>query len=414
MNNNYNQPGKKHECHKCHAIEELCDKCECCKRCCEENKQPCCGDNQPPNRPPYPSAPGWTPGQKPIKSPLDDATNGDDLFKAFDKAVFEIIRTSGNPKGPKFGKRKDEYLPFLVIRANAGDRGARPFNGVFWESPDIFIAPDMDAPSAPATPTTSGGIAKAGASNTLWARIWNLGRAPVYNARVEFYWCNPSLGINSSSANMIGFTYADLGDRYSGKAQQIVKCPTTWIPSFVNNGHECLVVRVFEPLTDPLTNKQWDVIYDRHVGQRNIAVVNAASPAYLELLIKMGCSAPQGTGELQITKAQVEDVAWLSILKGKKNHGLKNAANDVSVVGAMSPTSINAGLRPNTFKDADPKTLKKIFTNNVKFQRTCAEKESLIYMHVDNLKPGECVIYRIKQIVDGKLVGGYTLIAKKD
>lgn len=402
-------------CNKCHSADsECCDKCGCCKKCCNDTKKTCCGDETPPNRPEHPEAPGWKPSQKPVESPLDGANTGGDLFKAFDKAAFEIIRTSGSPKGPKFGKRKDEYLPFLVIRANAGDRGARPFSGVFWESPDIFVAPDMDAPSAPATPPTLGDVAKAGANNTLWARIWNLGRAPVYNARVEFYWCNPSLGINSSSANLIGYTYVDLGDRYSGKAQQIVKCPTTWVPTFVNNGHECLVVRVFEPLTDPLSNKPWDVAYDRHVGQRNIAVVNAASPAYLELLVKMGCSAPQGAAEIQITQVRVEEVPWLALLKGKKDHGLKNAAKHISVVGAMHPTAINAGLRVNTFKDVDPKAVAKLFNNHVKFERTCDEKESLVYMHVDNLKRGECVVYRIKQLVDGKLVGGYTLIAKKE
>src|SRR5262249_10214682 len=44
------------------------------------------------------------------------------------------------PKGPTFGPRKDEFLPYLLVRSSSGDRGQRPFNGVFWESPDIYVA----------------------------------------------------------------------------------------------------------------------------------------------------------------------------------------------------------------------------------------------------------------------------------
>ncbi|MEJ7685453.1 MAG: hypothetical protein WKG06_47950 [Segetibacter sp.] len=274
----------------------------CAKNTAESKKPYCCGDVPPPNRPKYPPPPGWQEGDKPKVPPIAPGLSGKDKFKAFDKAVFEIIRSSGNPKGPKLGKRKDEFLPFLVIRANVGDHGTRPFNGVFWESPDIFVAPDLAAEDAPAQPPTWGGIAKAGAPNTLWAHVWNLGRSPAYNVRVEFYWCNPSLGINATSANLIGFTHVDLGDRYSTKAHTIVKCPQTWIPAFVNNGHECLVVRVFEPLLDSLSLNQWDVRKDRHIGQRNIAVVSAASPAHLELLVRTGCNAPRGEGQIQIKK----------------------------------------------------------------------------------------------------------------
>src|SRR6202158_5847151 len=45
--------------------------------------------------------------------------------------------------GPVFGARKDEFLPFLFIRAKAGDRGGRKINGEFWESPDIYVAPNL-------------------------------------------------------------------------------------------------------------------------------------------------------------------------------------------------------------------------------------------------------------------------------
>ncbi len=402
------------DCDCRHDVHQHCKLCEACRKYCEEQKPPCCGDDVPLNRPEFPPAPGWAPGDKPKESPIKPEQTGKEKFKAFDKEVFEIIRRSSNPKGPGLGKRKNEYLPFLVIRANQGDHGTRPFNGIFWESPDIFVAPDMEAENAPDQPPTLGGLAKAGVANTLWAHIWNLGRSPAYNVRIEFYWCNPSLGINASSANLIGFTYTDLGDRYSNKAHKIVKCPQTWIPAFVNNGHECLVVRVFEPLLDSLPANQWEVSKDRHIGQRNIAVVNAASPAHLELMIKTGCNAPQGAADIQIKKANIGDVAWLSLLKGRKEHGFTEPANAETVTGIMHPGTIATKVSAPSFKEVQPAAVSPLLKKEIKYDRTCEEKETFFYMNIDNLKPGECVVYRIIQVVNGKTTGGYTIIAKKD
>lgn len=402
---------------QCHCKDQQhcsCKLCEICEEYCKEKQIYCCGDEIPLNRPKYPVAPGWSQGDKPKESPIKPEQSGAEKFKAFDKAVFEIIRNSGSPKGPRLGKRKDEFLPFLVIRANQGDHGTRPFNGVFWESPDIFIAPDMAAETAPNIPPTLAGTAKAGAPNTLWAHVWNLGRSPVYNVRVEFYWCNPSLGINASSANLIGVVYTDLGDRYSGKAHKIVKCPQTWIPTFVNNGHECLVVRVFEPLLDSLPANQWDVTKDRHIGQRNISVINATSPAHLELMLKTGCNAAQGEADIQIDKANLGEVPWLSLLKNKKEHGYKDPAKAESVIGVMHPTAINKSGFFQSFKDVPPLVVKRLLNKQLRFERTCEEKETFFYMDIDNLSKGECIVYRIKQVVNGKIVGGYTVIAKKD
>src|SRR5213075_3139113 len=97
-------------CCPCHA--KGYDGCEC-----HEPKR-CCGDPQRPNRPDYPPAPGWEPGDKSPKDPLAGATDIDDLRKKFNQAVIDIIRTGGSPKGPRFGPRKNEYLPYLLVRAD--------------------------------------------------------------------------------------------------------------------------------------------------------------------------------------------------------------------------------------------------------------------------------------------------------
>lgn len=414
--NNPNRPPSGCGC-RCHQKKVAVKCCPCYAKgeadCgCGERKR-CCGEPESPNRPNSPKPPGWEPGDRPPKDPFGGAAESEAQRGKFTQAVHDIIREGGSPKGPKFGARKDEYLPYLLIRADAGDRGKRSLTIPFWESPDIFVAPRLDATAAPDTPTTLGGLAEAGVPNTLWAHVWNLGRAPVYNARVEFYWFNPSLGFNQAAANLIGVTYVDLGDRTSGKAHRIVKCPVSWIPSYVNGGHECLVVRVFEPLTDPLTPSPWDAKSDRHVGQRNISVVNAASPALLELHLRLGCGAPPGPAQLQVQEVRPEEVKWLSVLQGKREHGYRSGGNVKEVIGFTHPTLVRADASKGTLHGVDLPSASRLLSRKLAFERGCDELEVLFYMHVDGLKPGECKVYRITQTVDGKPTGGYTVIARK-
>ena len=60
------------------------------------------------------------------------------------------------------GQRQDLFLPYLFHRANAGDTGARPVIGPFWESPDIHIAPGIAPADAPPVPPELGSVAVAG------------------------------------------------------------------------------------------------------------------------------------------------------------------------------------------------------------------------------------------------------------
>ena len=236
-------------CHKS-TVKVICCRCFIATKSqcdCGEQRR-CCGKPIPPRYPDLPPPPGWRPGNNPPGNPFSNATSEEELIKLFNQAVLDLTRPPAGPgRGPQFGPRKNEFLPYLVVRAFGGDHGARGISVPFWESPDIFVAPNLAADAAPLIPTTRTGLAQAGAANTLWAHVWNLGRAPVFNARVEFYWFDPSLGFSSDSAHLIGVAHVDLGDRTSGRAHTIVKCPTTWVPTFVNGGHECLVVRCFEP-----------------------------------------------------------------------------------------------------------------------------------------------------------------------
>jgi hypothetical protein len=179
---------------------------------------------------------------------------------------------------------------------------------------------------APLRPPATGGIAVANVPNTLYAHIWNLGKAPAYRVRVEFYWFNPSLGFSRASANLIGATWIDLANRFTlysdwqeagegaGRymtrgCHAIVRCPNSWLPQYENNGHECLIVRAFEPILDSVPLNQFSPAADRHVGQRNIAVQQAASPASIDLALDLGYVTEPGDVEVD-----VEIVAPASVL----------------------------------------------------------------------------------------------------
>ncbi|MDA4117129.1 MAG: hypothetical protein OK455_02170, partial [Thaumarchaeota archaeon] len=193
-----------------------------------------------------------------------------------------------HPSGSWPGVRIDLFMPYLLMRANPGDVGTRPVVGPFWESPDVMILPGVAPSSAPPVPAQLGQVAKANADNTVYAHIWNFGKAAAREVVVEFYWCNPAIGINPGGVNLIGQTFTQLGARGSGDAHAVVKCPESWIATYVNGGHECLLVRAWDYASDVLGTPEWDASLNRHLGQRNIHVMSAAEAAAANLTLHVG------------------------------------------------------------------------------------------------------------------------------
>jgi hypothetical protein len=85
-----------------------------------------------------------------------------------------IISIPSRPPTVWPGPRTQLYLPFLFIRATAGDTAARPITGTFWESPDILILPGVAPSAAPPIPPDLGGVAKSNADNTVYAHVCKL------------------------------------------------------------------------------------------------------------------------------------------------------------------------------------------------------------------------------------------------
>jgi hypothetical protein len=174
------------------------------------------------------------------------------------------------------------WIPWLLIRykapppgsAIAQDVGLRPIpaGDPFWISPDIRV--ESSDPS---------GNAVAGEENFIHARIFNLGMKSAAPTQVDFYWADPSLGLGPGNMNHIGTEWVEVEEHTA----EHVRCKTPWVPLFLNNGHECLmvncsnpmmlapgVVHSFPPPSDPIT-LPFQPRLDRHVGQRNITVLKA-------------------------------------------------------------------------------------------------------------------------------------------
>jgi hypothetical protein len=200
--------------------------------------------------------------------------------------ILEILREfCSGPSGPGGGEqpqRKDLYLPYLLFRAHPGDRGDRPLppGTPLRESPDIFVAPSVRAQDAPSLPPTPGGAAEAGVPNTVYAHVWNLGKAPAFDVRVEFYWFSPALVTETAGANLIGRAGINLGSYRSSQSHSVVKCPVDWVPGYGNGGHGCLVVRAYTLISDRLGPNEWNARLNRHVAQRNITVTEPPGEAF--------------------------------------------------------------------------------------------------------------------------------------
>jgi hypothetical protein len=116
---------------------------------------------------------------------------------------------------------------------------------------------------------------------------------PLAGAEVTFYWANPSISnLSPSTANVIGSETVNLN-----QGGNDVMCTTPWVPSYVNSGHECLIVTVVHASDPnataiaPLTPFDPPAPNHRHIAQLNLGVAQAAGGGGL-MMYSFGAGAP--------------------------------------------------------------------------------------------------------------------------
>jgi hypothetical protein len=191
------------------------------------------------------------------------------------------------------GGRADRFYPYLLIRSVVGDRGNRPLDPRTppTASPDIWIVagepqsnpdlPELMTENTLLEPLWNSRYSiaprahgfdrhfPAGQPYTVYAHVWNLGRAPIIGVRVEFIYAWTSFYDEVSAPDRhqsLGFARLDLGPRTSEHCHRLVKCPQPLVPRSTNGTAQThlLIVKVScigDGVTDP-----WRPLNDRHVA----------------------------------------------------------------------------------------------------------------------------------------------------
>jgi hypothetical protein len=344
-------------------------------------------------------------GQPPGTRPPHKTGTSDGSLDGGIANIGDLIGLVTRPPDVWPGPRSRLPVPLLLLRANAGDLGARPLTGVFWESPDILIAPGVHPAHAPNVPDKLGGIAEANKDNTVYAHVWNHGQFPSPDTLVEFYWFNPALGFSGEKANLIGVQWVTLRGRCDFGSHKLVKCPISWRPQFLNGGHECLVVRVSQRPLDPLSGPEWDASRNRHVGQRNIHVMSAAEAAAKPTLpIEVG-PLFGGTAQVAVARHATATMPWLHLVTMDRNAvpGTGAANGDV---GLTLPTQAGVPL-PNLGGVPNARG-----AGLIGDQHGVTGDGQQVGFHATDGNPGEgnAHVYRVTGTQNGAVFGGYTVV----
>ena len=145
-----------------------------------------------------------------------------------------------------------------------------------------------------------------------------------------------------------------------------------------------------------------------------MARVNASSPAELELHLSLGCGIPPGKAELVVEEVKPSEFNWLAVLESSRDHGYTQATGTKQVAGFTYPTLTRPDTDKGSLRGIDLESAAKLLNRKLDFTRGCDELEVLFYLHVDGLKSKGCSVFRIMQMADGKLAGGYTVVARKE
>ncbi|MCJ8166063.1 hypothetical protein MKJ04_14545 [Pontibacter sp. E15-1] len=260
----------------------------------------------------------------------------------------------------------------------------------WWMSPDLWAVPGIDPESPPGSPIV-------GQPCYLWARVRNNGSSTATNATVRYYWANPAVGFDRSTANLIGSSYVTLEP---GEARDVL-CLTPWHPEFVNNGHECILGEAFLPGVDPILNTPvFNVPTDRHVAQRNLSVVTAARMMFMFSFAIHNPQRKPGKFQLRVETGNMEQLKPLQRHLGV-NFQLPELTGNL-VKHAFIPTPCATDSIEETLQQGSPLEPVQIEAG----QRTGMTL-------IGQITEGAVLIH-IEQIADEATVGGISVLVLPD
>jgi hypothetical protein len=322
--------------------------------------------------------------------------------------------------------------PWLLLRMFDSDPGwprPNPMHPTFWESPDIWV--ESEDPL---------GNPVAGQPNYVHARITNLGSCAAVPVKVDFFWGDPSVGLDAGHMHRIGTKseYVKIPPLQSVD----VRCSSPWVPVLENGGHECLIVNCTNWVADPI-QYPYDADLDRHVGQRNVHVIAGTPGKMVAIQIKLG--------NIMAAKTNTKVVAAISqAVVAKDLLGKLPAAEITARLLAFNPAGLVDGGIAAVSRSYDAPYAEGELTGISRFYHLRktggADTASLAsapaartpepgYSHSGTLletalepgeqktiavrigvpqsaQPGEFIVCRLAQVVGETIVGGYTIIIR--
>jgi hypothetical protein len=261
----------------------------------------------------------------------------------------------------------------------------------WWTSPDIWVVPGTDPNGVPGMPI-------AGQNAYTWARVANTSAEAAHNVRVDFYWADPSTQILSNSAHFIGSAYADI----DANDTQEVLCLVPWMPTIVNDGHECLIAVAHgsnddTALPDPLPNGfDFNPPSYLPIAQRNLSVLLASGQHHL--LAVTVAAAPRADKRVHISaEAGVQELSATTLATlGLK--GLRPARKSC----VRLALSAQPGCDNSREKEARAKLALEVQRNT----------HAAVYVGIDcsELEPGCYETVNVSEHDEFGVLGGLTLI----
>jgi hypothetical protein len=167
------------------------------------------------------------------------------------------------------------------------------------------------------------------------------------------------------------------------------------VPSFVNNGHECVLAEAFHA-QDPLpASPDFNVPTDRHVAQRNLNVVMMAKSQKMFSLSFQVCNTWRTTRTFQVSTrpGRVEELKTLLPHLGRSLPNLGKGT--VKAAGFLSKSCPNE----HDHKQARPV-----------IEQLEVKPNSCTGLSVVGELEGEAALLHVVQTVDGKEVGGLSVL----
>lgn len=242
-------------------------------------------------------------------------------------------------------------------------------------SPDIWVVPGTNPEGPP-------GVPREGEPAFVWCRIHNNAGAPVKGVVVDFYWANPATVISRSSANPIGRSYATADP---GSVE--VLCVSAWVPSWVNEGHECLVVEISDSGPPSPSSVPFNPPAEPHVAQRNLTILSASQLKRF----KMPFGAGEGKRKGTTVVVQRGKVAQLYRGKGGKVAGVPP--------GLEEAEKIEFGLA----SERGERHRAPLGSHELKLE---GPRAPVLHVAADDISPGKGALLLVEERLGDRVVGG--------